>query len=426
MIKRFVFLALCIFLVLVSTNAIYADQINLSKLEEVSVTSTESQINVTWNDAKQQVEYYQIVDDFGKELYRGKSPNFTISDINSDSYISIYLVGFSDNIQVTEKVAITAKTKRNDGGEERSFSSIITKKDSVMLNWDKVENLIGAYKVQRNGEFILQTGTPSFQDHNLVPGTLYSYSIDITVASLDKDIEGNTVDKKFTYQTTVNTANASNNLVVTPLSLTDSYYPTILFETFIPAAEVYDPQNNIWFLDPCDSTTISMFNGNNRSFQYNSSSYKTRQEVSIDFYNKEYSYNHNAGQTHGWCKKKSDGTKVPGSDRYGTDAMTYSYITNVSFNGDVSVSLKLYLSSYNPLVWSAPAIDADLALTVYRGGGTTTGITYYSILHDGFPNYELYRKDGSLPYKTLYTYSSAGKTPYDLFPPYSQGGHGTY
>lgn len=106
--------------------------------------------------------------------------------------------------------------------------------------------------------------------------------------------------------------------------------------------------------------------------------------------------------------------------------MNSMYIDNVAFSGSDSVSFKILLTAGNPLVTGAPAIDADLYMEVYRGAGVTTGSTYYSIAHDGFPSYELFRKDGALSYSTIYTFSSdlAGTSPYALFPPMEYGSHG--
>jgi hypothetical protein len=86
--------------------------------------------------------------------------------------------------------------------------------------------------------------------------------------------------------------------------------------------------------------------------------------------------------------------------------MAESSVQSVMGNG-TSMSMNIILSENNPLVAGSPSIDADIDITVYKGNGTTTGTSYYSIDHDGFPDYEIYRKDGTLTHNDIYKWDAA-------------------
>jgi hypothetical protein len=369
---------------------------------DVNVESTESEITIDWNDIKSTV-FYEITDGYGNVTYNGKRSQFTDKNLPVDSYKSYYLTGYNAKKElVTERVAISAKTKRVEG-DQRSFNYMITTEQYFELQWEPIKNKKESYKIYRDDVLLVETNDTTFKDTNIVQGNKYSYSVETIVLDTEVNEQGESVtfDKTISYKTNVDTSKVNNDNTFSISSSTDANTPTILFKTFIRASSVYDPQN-YWWGDDCGNDS-AYFGGDGRGFSYTSNSYRTKQQVNLNFSNNTYSYSESAGETHGWCKR-DDGSTY--NHQYATADMAESSVQSVMGNG-TSMSMNIILSENNPLVAGSPSIDADIDITVYKGNGTTTGTSYYSIDHDGFPDYEIYRKDGTLTHNDIYKWDAA-------------------
>lgn len=390
---------------------------NFIRFENITIKTTEKKIDIDWDDIKD-VERYKIVDEIGNQIYDGKNSEFKQKNMDSDTYSSLYLVGIDKNgDQVTERISITAKTKSNSPQDEKGFTYILATTRYVELDWEPILSAKGDFTLYKNGEKLLVTSDTFYRDEAVINGFNYDYSLETVTPMeyVDENGEPAKTNRTISYQTSIDTSKISNSPQFKVMAAIDSYYPVFKFKTFIRQSQVYDAQN-YWWGDSCGNDK-AYFGGDNRGFSASSSSYRTQQIVNIDFNTQSHSYSENAGQTHGWCVSDSTGKKY--GDQYGTASMNRSSVSNLTFNSSSSVSFKLTVAANNPLVSSSPDIDAVMNVTIYRGGGVSTGTTAMSIDHDGFPDYEIYRTDGALATKTLYQWDAAAHNDgiYSLFAP---------
>lgn len=396
-------ISLLLSLVLLFSSISVLAQSDSIKFNDVMIETTTSAITIKWGDIKSNV-FYELSDDYGNSIYKGKKNYFTDESLPADSYKAYYLTGYDskDNL-ITERVAISAKTKRIEG-DQRSFNYMITTKDYIILQWDPVKNIKENYKIFRDGVLMIETKDTTFKDTSVIHGNKHSYLVGTIILNTQVNETGESVtyDKSISYQTNIDTTRINNDSSFNIMSLADANTPTIVFKTFIRAAEVADP-TDIWGLGAACGADTRYFLGNNRGFSYSSNSYKTKQQINLNFSSNSYSYSEGADTTTSYCKNSS-GTSY--NFKYAQADMNDSFVQNVTGNGS-TMSMNIIVDENNPLVSGSPAINADIDLSVYKGNGVSTGSTYYSLDHDGFPDYEIYRKDGALSNNTIFTWDAA-------------------
>lgn len=177
---------------------------------------------------------------------------------------------------------------------------------------------------------------------------------------------------------------------------------------FIPMATIPDPTAII---------ASDCFAGDNRGFSNAiHASSRTHQEIEFDVatLTRTIDWRH-VGTSH-----RVDCTTgaVKNSATAPTTQLTNGPVTRVGSN----VVIRFAIAATNPLVFGAPAIDADMLVHVdpVRRTASTTGS------HDGFPAYELYVTADGGAGVAVHTYhpTTAGKTPEALFPPMDESGAG--
>lgn len=193
---------------------------------------------------------------------------------------------------------------------------------------------------------------------------------------------------------------------------------------------IFIPQNNL--PNPADGGT-TIFEGDNRTFNKNATSFRCRQKVTVvpvESLNasglKPGSIENLVGTTRKYdpatsLDSQGNLTAAARADMVQGPPMMLEY--GVASNADMHVSvtrsgarrLRVMLqgSAANPLVFSAPAIDWNIIIDI---DATDRGRPKYTVTgsHDGFPAYELYLFD-----QRIYAYDpvAAGETPLALFPP---------
>jgi hypothetical protein len=203
----------------------------------------------------------------------------------------------------------------------------------------------------------------------------------------------------------------------------------VSFSTFIPADHVPGAPQAFCGFPP----HVYVFGGDNRGFDPNATSFRTRQLVNAIPDESQSSAGFQAGsiaelvgQTTAYAPDALADGKIDAADNDGVlhdchllDDTGYASTSNmhvaVTRVNAKQVSIHLYGGASNPLVRGAPAIDWDLTLTIDTSGAkphwTLNGA------HDGFPAYELYING-----QPIHTYSP-GPGPYGfsdllkLFPP---------
>ena len=213
----------------------------------------------------------------------------------------------------------------------------------------------------------------------------------------------------------------------------------VSFSTFIPTNYLTGPPNAFCIVRPqlwppvIHGPQQLVFAGDDRGFDPNATSFRTRQTVGVV---SEQSANSSGvgtaaveavGESKAYAPDALAGdNRIDPADDDATlgdchllhsrgTASTSNMHVDVTRVNEHQVKAHLYGGAGNPLVAGAPAIDWDLTLTIDTSGATPhwtlTGA------HDGFPAYEVYVNG-----QTLYTYSP-GPGPYGfgdilkLFPP---------
>ncbi|ERM18315.1 DUF3238 domain-containing protein [Brevibacillus laterosporus] len=164
----------------------------------------------------------------------------------------------------------------------------------------------------------------------------------------------------------------------------------VKIKTFIPEENVKDPYGDV-------------YEGDNRGFHF-SGNYRTLQEFAIDFKKKTVKHTKRVGKT---CRINPD--EDPVCKRASDSELKMSEPTwkkdSVKFTASCGVS--------NPLSSNAPAIDYEFKITAYKKDGKVC----ISGLHDGFPNYEIWKKVGDEPPMPFYFFDHGDNTLLSLFPP---------
>jgi hypothetical protein len=203
---------LVLIMILLCTNVVVFGQADSLKFTDVNVESTVSEITIDWDDINSNV-FYEISDEFGNSIYKGKRSEFIDKNLPADSYNSYYLTGYNAKKElISERVAISAKTKRVEG-DQRSFNYMITTENYFILQWDPLKNKKESYKVYRDGILMAETNDTIFKDTNIIHGNKYSYSVETIVLRTEVNEQGEpvTFDKTISYQTNIDTSKVNNS-----------------------------------------------------------------------------------------------------------------------------------------------------------------------------------------------------------------------
>lgn len=165
-------------------------------------------------------------------------------------------------------------------------------------------------------------------------------------------------------------------------------------KSFIPTEYLEDP------------LTGDKYEGDDRSFQYTSSKFRTRQQFTINVSTKSFVHARDVGES---CLLDDNLNPVQ-CDTASRSGLT---VENIQWYSD-RVTFKAIGSVANPLVSYSAALDYEFYFTVYSNG---TVCVYGD--HDGCPNYEIYKKVGTNESVPLYLYDmeDAGKGITALAPP---------
>lgn len=345
----------------------------ITTIEDIDVKSDSNSVYLNWKKDKR-IDYFEIRNDQGILLEKTGKGKYVSNELEPDNIYSFYLVGYDEKgIPLTNASIVTIRTDSNDGSNH-GLNKIITTSKSIYLEWSKVEGA-KEYEIYKDNKKVLVTNKNYFTDKDIGLGEKYDFLIKAEVL---KEHTDNGEVKEYTDTTSISTTIDTNKLInkedqFTIFSNADDV--TVRLMSFIDEPSVGDPYSSCDFLGDGD-----------RNFSYYSSAYRTWQQVKIDFASGIARYTEDMGTTHKVCPD--------GSRDSGTASLSGLSWDADSFNSS-SINFQLIIDAANPLS-AAPAINAELDITVYKGSGSTTGTTAVTGQHDGFPNYELWRKDGSL------------------------------
>lgn len=180
----------------------------------------------------------------------------------------------------------------------------------------------------------------------------------------------------------------------------------VTFRSFIPDAALDNPA-------PAIFDANRTFAGDNRTYYSASSgSYRTEQSVLVDL---QRGTNHLLDNT----ASSTTGFDAAGNVRERSEPGSAGNVSVTDLSeGPMSTTINFTVDTVNKLVSGAPAINADVAVTLNYNADGSFGYNLQGTL-DGFPGYELFVQDTDTGDSFLLLGTNpeeAGKTPFDLFP----------
>lgn len=186
---------------------------------------------------------------------------------------------------------------------------------------------------------------------------------------------------------------------------------------------VWLPFDWIRFADTPALTTWYIGDGANRGFNPDSSNYRLAQQLNLTFNDitgrcTDAYYYHNTGlsQRKTLEKNLTPPRTIISNMKASTDGLNYTVISNTDKVDEIPGTHKFKLkgSVAEPFQWYAPNIDYEYTITAH-----SNGLVQVKGEHDGFPNYEIFKKIDNQPWLKIYGWDgpNEGKTLNNLFAP---------
>ncbi len=371
----------------------------------VDVKEDVNSITMSW---KNEGDFYKIYKE-GKLLWEGNKTTFKDTNLIAGELYG-YKIGVYKNDKLIDINSIKTSTRENIGVKESTQrTSVLANEtnqsmeyllnsnvgsDSVSLGWDALPDDDGIYEIYRNQKLIGKTRETQYVDKKLKPGTIYTYEIiaKTEVNDLQKQQINDQIKKQglaLSKKEKENLYLAENSLVrivetipaisekslkVTSVPEQMSSLASIIqygfrWTTFIEAKSVADP-----------FSLGNWLKGDNRTFGFNESSYRTRTDVIADF-------------TGGMI---TDSRKVGRTERYETKDLTGSPIktgtasnTGIKVTKDINTSTRKYWRINHdvgvPFAAIYPNITYYVETDIKRDGSFTVKGS-----HDRMPSHEFY------------------------------------
>ena len=241
-------------------------------------------------------------------------------------------------------------------------------------------------------------------------GNCYSFTFRMYDARLGRFLSVDPIGKNYPHATPYGFA---ENSPIQAIDLEGLEKYKVTGRSFIPMATVSNPQ----YIPYLNDNVPASFAGDNRnSYQLNSTSYRTEQQVNVDFDNKKVSYSSN---TASGSKGLDKAGKVVATSEAGPAGPVPTYGKTALENGS-SVTIHMSIDAPNKLVAGAPSINYQFDVTITPSADKKTFDYQIKGSTDGFPAYELWITDETNGGSYLLfnrTPTKSGEGPGSLFPP---------
>ncbi|MDP1422073.1 DUF3238 domain-containing protein [Peribacillus simplex] len=386
--------------------------------------TTKNSVQFNWNS---DAPYYQLYS--GKKLiWEGSANEYTQYNLKPKKQYKYYLIALNEDKQVidqTELRVITKKDKAKDKSNEKQRKldgvtiDAIINKDYVKVKWDEnLPDADGIVELYRNEEFLGEFTGNEYIDKNIKPDKYYTYRV-VGEAKRSKDEIKKSIDEleskgqeitnemieeasyeKFDLGKIVNTFSSeemnTKSLVEAKTYAAAAALPqryNFRYTTFIPDAIATIPGN---------PKSCPTFRGDNRSYSFSSTKYRTRTEVSAYF-------SGTSAGTASWVTRD-----VGQSARYNCDGTT-DYRTQTSY----TMSKVLLEATSSKVSWRVShavgdpfnIIGLEPPVIDYRYNASVSydGDIHISGTHDQAPAHEMYAyipNSGAL--LTIFKHSNKG------------------
>ncbi|MCA0337877.1 MAG: hypothetical protein LCH66_13615 [Actinobacteria bacterium] len=251
--------------------------------------------------------------------------------------------------------------------------------DFVELDWKDIGGATG-YTVRRDGNVLatLPAGTSSYRDSAVKRGADYRYQIDSIVEGAGSDQDAG---KAWGFRVRIPSKKDLNSLQTTAgaqaLAAGTAATSTVSWVTFIPNYRVDAPGY------PCEYGSGYQFGGDNRTYNWASSSYRTAVHATVTWSTKNVTGNVAIGTTRVY--NKATGALV--ASRTASAANTYA---RKLASGTNYVDVRLVTHAGNPFCGTITAIDGGLSMHLTQAGN-------YAVIsgsHRRAPNHHVYIYDG--------------------------------
>ena len=360
------------------------------------VKQTEEEITLSWPDFGDSYQVFR-----GHTLiYSGKDARVTDKNLEPGTIYSYTIEKLNDQNKVINRMKVQTATLAAPDREENllldlAFTAVVSKGE-ISLSWEAIDG-IRSYTILRNGVEVAETEACHYTDQDIKGDQEYLYTIRAQ-RPLPRS-EQETFALKSLVSSVVGMVKKDSSqaqAVMEEITLTKRIWPTE--ELLRQMDEKPKRQERSWLLrystflpekmleNPNVTSPKKYFSGDDRSFEPDSESFRTRADVYIQLKDGQclFELSKEVGKTTSYDKNKQFYDEDKASD------------DNIELRkGEVKEGKTTFMLEHsvgNPLVVS-PAVDYKVVGSVYRNG--EINMAGY---HDQAPHHEVYLKELDHPY----------------------------
>ncbi|MEK3886626.1 hypothetical protein [Bacillus sp. FSL K6-3431] len=278
---------------------------------EVNYQTTKNSIQISW---KSDAAYFQLYS--GKELiWEGEDNEYKQHELNPEKQYKYYLFALNKDKQVIDQTELRVITKKDDEKVRTSVNSksnqkegkldgvtidAIISKDRVKIKWD--ENLPdedGIVELYRDDKFIGEIASNEYEDKSIEPDKYYTYRV------LSKEKRSADEIKKMINELESKGLEITNEIleeityeqfdlgkIVKTFSFEEMNIKSLVQAKAYAAAAAIPQRYNFRYTTfiadaiakvPGNPLSCPTFRGDDRSYSFDHSKYRTRTEVSVYF-----------------------------------------------------------------------------------------------------------------------------------------------
>lgn len=371
---------------------------------ELEYQTTNNSIDFEWKSDQSSFMLYS-----GKKiLWKGSEKHYSIKNLKPKKVYKYTLLALDKDNKVIDQTELSIMTKEKKDNNNQSIKQniiedstidAIVKKDKVVIQWDKnlpdEDGLVSLYK---NDEYLGTFSNNKYVDKDIEPNKYYTYRVigqsKLSQQEIDNEIEELKLQgvmitsdilneikyKEFDLGKVVKTLD-NEQINIDSYKAARSYFTTAAtttrynfrYTTFIPDQYAYLP----------GGLSCPKFHGDNRSYSFSSSKYRTRTEVSAYF-------NGTNDGTATWVTRDIGATTRYNCD--GTsDTKTQTDYTITKSNKEATSKFVSWSVTHSVgMPFPIAGIDAPAIDYTYNANVASDGSFQIHGTHDQAPSHEMY------------------------------------